>query len=230
MTIPQSVGNRKLSDLPPTPFELDQERHRLVIEDNNVRERYRVREANAEKGWDEPKPGEVIYVQLDGTLVHRNRSGLRFERNQRIAVVVIEGTEQQVRAKQQAGYTERGMQVVSIYGADLIIQDTSLHKYKGPMAPDDIDSLKRDNAAKDEALRLAQEQLRQLQAQMSEARRGAAPSRDGRPSKLNAQAAAAAAAGTTPGAVASKSAELGLTEGEEPEFGGAPPTPDAPTK
>src|SRR4051812_47036980 len=130
MSIPQSVGKKRLADLPPTQFQMENERHRLTVNENNERERLRLREANEKAGWPEPEPGDVLYIQLDGTLVHRNRAGLRFERGQRTAVVVIEGEEQEVRAKQQAGYTERGMSVVSIYGAELLIEDKSFHKYK----------------------------------------------------------------------------------------------------
>lgn len=190
----------RIEDLPPTPFEIEQARHARVTQDNNLRERYRVRRANQARGFDEPTIGRTYHIQLDGSVTRRTRSGMRFERNRRVELTVV-SDEDFAAAKARSPEAP----VVTVLGAEYIIEDSALHVYETPLSDVDVDELKRSHAALEEEVRLTREDNTRLRAQLAEraARMSAPESSDGRPARLPAAravraAAEAAAAPTAP--------------------------------
>jgi hypothetical protein len=197
-----------LEDLPPTPFEVDTERHRIVTEQNARRERIRLRKANAKKGFAEPKVGEVLHIQLDGTITRRTRGGVRFERGQRIPVTVVDMDPDRLRQAQMSGQS-----VTDIAGAERIIEDTMLHVYRSAGGSADQSATEAKLAAVEEELRITRADL----ARAREARMEAIDKGDGSPARLAAARKVAAAAGKPPAAA-------GATEVDH-EFGAQPTTP-----
>ena len=197
---------------PMTPFEIEQLRHEKVTATNIAKERIRLRKANAKKGFDEPTVGQKYHVQLDGSVHRRGRSGVRFERGATVEITVVSDDEHaEIKARAPDA------PVVTVEGAERIIEDTALHVFERPPAADDLDALRRSHAAVEEELRASRAdaaKLRQAIAEMT-ARRNAPESTDGKPAKLQAQAAARAAA---PAAQASAPATPAAAD-----FGGPPP-------
>lgn len=208
---------KSLADLPPTPFELEQERHAITTQQNELRERLRLREANEAKGHAEPKPGDKLHVQLDGSVTRRGRAGIRFERGARVELEVIDGTEEDVAAKQRAGAA-----VVSVLGAERIFEDTALHVFSAPMSPDEVEDLRAAKAAVEEELRVTRAERDELTAKVRAARMSAPDSPDGRPTRLAAAAKVKAEAQTS--APATAPASPAAAGAEHSEFG-APPAP-----
>jgi hypothetical protein len=169
-------------DLPPTEFEREEARHRIVTEQNLKRDRIMRRRRNKEAGYPRaPMPGDKLYVSVERSLQRRSRAGLRFERGQPQAVEVVALSDEDVLKEQKAG-----KYVVNPYGADMIIEDTSLILARGPQAASD-DVVER-NAQLEEELQLARAELKKLR----DARANAPESTDGKPSRLPAARAAAA--------------------------------------
>lgn len=187
-------------ELPPTPFELEQRRHQITLAQNDERERRRLRKANQANGHDEPTPGTVLHVQLDGSVTRRNRAGIRFERNTRVPVLVVEGDEFEIAARRG-----RGEMVVSVQGAEQIYADTALHVFGQASSDADVDTLRSQKDTLEEELRVMRSENDALNARIKAARLAAPESTDGRPTRLRAAAAA-----------------RGGTEGPPAEFGANP--------
>jgi len=180
-----------VTGLPMTQFEIDQLRHTLVNEINEKRERHRLRAANRAKGHDEPKVGQKLHVQLDSSITRRTRAGTRFEKGTRVTLTIV--SDQEYAA---AKAVSDAAPVVTVFGAERIIEDSALHVFESPMSDADVADLRRQNQELEEALaveRAAHADLRAAHAAMK-ARRDAPDSTDGKPTKLAAQAAARAAA------------------------------------
>lgn len=191
-----------LDNLPPTQFELDQLRHMKITAQNAKREQRRRRAANQVKGFDEPRPGQVLHVQLDGALTRRSRAGIRFERNVRIEVKVVSDQDYATtKAKNQAAH------VVTVDGAESIFEDMALHVFEVPMGDDDLAALIQSNRDLEEVVKVERDENARLRAALAErkARMAAPDSPDGRPSRLPAAQAAraenakASVAATQPG-------------------------------
>lgn len=193
-------------ELPPTPYEQMQERDRITIGQNERRERIRLRRENQKAGHSEPKPGDVIHVQLDNTVRNRTRAGLRFERSIRRTVRVVDAEGAELEAMQK-----NGADVVDVLGAERILEDQALHVYKTAAEDLDLADLQAKNAALEEENRLMRAEHEALKRKVREARQGAAPSETGAPNRL----AAARAAGGSESA---------------PEFGSTGKTETKPTK
>jgi hypothetical protein len=198
----QSFDETDLDDLPPTLHEQEVARNRVVIRANERRERARVRAANAKRGFSEPTPGDTLFVQLDGSITRRTRSGVRFERYTRIEVQVVEGTEEEVKAKQVAKVASGGVvDFVSVLGAEYIIEDMALHVYESPAATADVQELERRKAAVEEELKVSRAENARLQEALRKerkARQSAVDTGTGAPNRLQAAAAAREAAGHVP--------------------------------
>lgn len=180
-----------LENLPPTPFELEQQRHTMTLAQNELRERLRLRQANQAKGFPEPKPGDVLYVQLDGSVSRRTRAGIRFEKGVQIEVKIVDDA-------RVAELRASGRIVASVAGAERIIEDSSLHVYRQSMSADDIDALRRKHAAVEEELKATRSERDALQAALRTARMEAKDAGDGKPSRLAAAAKVRATAEATP--------------------------------
>lgn len=195
-------------DLPPTMYEIEQQRHAIVTAQNERRERLRLRRANQAKGHDEPTHGTVLHVQLDGSVSKRNRAGIRFERGQRVAVNVLDVPDEEIAARQA-----QGQAVVNVYGAERILEDTSLHVFEAPATEEDVDALKRHASDLQHQLDTERARSAELQAMVRQARMSAKDLGDGKPSRLNAarEVKAQASATSTP------------APGEHSEFGAGDP-------
>jgi hypothetical protein len=180
-----------LDDLEPTPFELEERRHAIVTAKNERRERRRLRDHNQANGHDEPQPGTSLFIQVDGSLHRRGRAGLRFEKNQRVEVKIVDASDEDVRDMQRAG-----KMVVNPYGAERLLEDTSLHVFPQAMSDVEVGDLKAANLQLEEELRLSREELVRVRQQVRDARMSVEPSGDGRPVRLQAAAKAQAAAAT----------------------------------
>lgn len=209
---------KSLADLPPTPFELEQERHAITTKQNEVRERLRLRQANKAKGHDEPKPGDVLHVQLDGSVSRRGRAGIRFERGARVELKVIEGTEEEVAAEQRAGKA-----VISVLGAERIFEDSALHVFSTPMSADEVADLRAANLALEEELRETKAERDELSAKMRQARMSAPESPDGRPTRLAAAREVKAKAEASAAATTTQTPAAANPPGEHSEFGAPAP-------
>jgi hypothetical protein len=186
----------ELDDLPPTPFELEQLRNAKVTRDNEKREMVRVRRANQAKGFAAPKVGQTYHVQLDSSISRRSRSGTRFEKNHRVAVTVV--TNEEFEAAKARSATAP---VVTVLGAEYILEDDALHVFEAPMSDHDVDALRQRNVELEDEARTAREDNARLRQQLAEraARMSAPESTEGRPTRIPAaQAARAAAAGKAP--------------------------------
>lgn len=181
-----------LDDLPPTLYEIEQRRFDLETRRNHKRERIRIRRDNDKKGHAEPVPGTTLYVQLDGSVTKRNRSGIRFERGQQVSVTVIDADDAETKAQQ-----ETGKLVVNVYGAERILEDSALHVYAQPTVEHDVEALKTRNSALEEELRVTRADRDELHKTIRDARMGAKDAGDGKPARLQAAAAARAAAAQT---------------------------------
>jgi hypothetical protein len=189
--------------LPMTPFAIEELRHARIRELNSMRERYRLRRANQKKGFDEPKVGQTYHVQLDGSVTRRSRGsdpafpgvpGVRFERNKRVTVTVVSDEEYgEIKAR------DRDAPVVTVHGADRILEDDALHVFETPVTDLDLDTLVQERDDARAALEQQQQENARLQQAIAamKARREAPESTDGRPTKLPAQAAAKATAQTS---------------------------------
>jgi hypothetical protein len=177
----------RFRDLPPTPFELQTARDLEAVKVNNERERRRRRRANQALGYAEPKPGDKLHVQLDSTLLRRGRAGLRLERGRRVTVEVVDMEPEELALAQL-----NGRLVVSVDGAEQIIEDTSLHKASDPATTfEDRAQLEARNQELEQELQLARAEMKR----MREARQAAGDSKQGEPARL--QAAARARTGET---------------------------------
>jgi hypothetical protein len=190
--------------LPMTPYAIDQLRNQRITEINLKRERFRLRRANQAKGFDEPRVGQIYFVQLDGTVSARTRGsvelpdgtrirGIRFERNRRVEVEVVSDEEfLSIKA------TNPGALVVTVHGAEQILEDTALHVFETPLSEADVEELHRKNAALEEEVRTTRDDNSRLRTALAEMKAGrAAPdSPTGAPSKLAARAAARTAGET----------------------------------
>lgn len=181
----------ELENLPPTQFELEEQRHAQVTRQNEQRERRRVCAANREAGLAQPRPGDKMHVSIgDRALLRRTRAGIGFEGNGvRKTVEVTDLTDQEVTARQA-----EGKDVVNIWGAERILADSievggvlAINQRQAP--PEELDSVRRANAALEEENRVMREDLRKLR----EARQGAKDAGDGSPARLQAQREAKAA-------------------------------------
>lgn len=194
-----------VTGLPMTQFEIDQLRHTLVNEINEKRERHRLRSANAAKGHKEPKVGEKLHVQLDSSITRRTRAGMRFEKGSRVMLTVV-SDEDYAAAKAKSDIAP----VVTVFGAERILEDTALHVFESPATDNDVAELRKQNEQLEADLRAAQDQNADLRRAMDamRARRDAPESTDGKPTKLPAQAAARATAAqaSAPGKPAATSA------------------------
>lgn len=171
--------------LPMTPFEIEQLRHQIVSDINAKRERFRLRAANQAKGFDEPKVGQTYHVQLDGSISRRQRGGLRFERGARVEVKVVSDADfEKIKANAPDA------PVVTVHGAERIIEDTAFHVFDRPME-EDAERLRQHNAQLVAELEAAREDAAELRRAMEvmKARRAAPESPEGKPTKLAAQAA-----------------------------------------
>lgn len=196
-------------DLPPTFFEIEQRRHDEVNKQNARRERMRLRRDNAAAGHDEPKHGDVLHVQLDGGVtVKRNRAGIRFERGQRHQIKVVDRPDSEVAAMQRSGAS-----VVTIEGAERILEDSSLHVFNSPADMDTLSELQSVKSQLEEELRVTRAENAELAAAMRAARQSAKDPGDGSPARLQAAAAAKVAAAGKPKPAAPES-EFG-TSGPE---------------
>lgn len=177
---PPRLEDITLDDLPPTQFELDQHRHHLIALQNQVRERARVAKANRASGHPLPQVGGKMFVSIaDRTLMRRSRAGIRFEgKGARTTVSVINATDEEIKVKQ----TE-GQDVVNVWGAEQILADDALNINQRAVAPEELEEVKRENAALEEENRAMREDLRKLR----EARQGAKDEGDGAPARLLAQ-------------------------------------------
>lgn len=170
-------------DLPPTQFELEQQRHLVVTAQNEERERRRRRRANRTKGHPVPKVGEMLYVSIDRTLPRRTRAGIRFERGQRLDVTVVDASDDEIEARQRAG-----QRVINLDGAEKLYEDTSLNVFSTPAVELEAAELRQKNEALEEEVTLMRAEL----ARVKEVRaaRAAAESKAGEPARLNAARAA----------------------------------------
>ena len=214
--------------LPMTPFAIDELRHARIRELNDKRERNRLRRANAKRGFDQPKVGQTYHIQLDGSITRRSRGadpafpgvpGIRFERNKRVEVTVVSDDEfQDVKSRHPE------TPVVTVHGAERILEDDALHVFEAPMTDADVEQLtqERDSARSD--LKLQTEENARLNALVAEmrARRNAPESKDGQPTKLPAQQAARAAAAQTSAPAAKPVAPVAPGSATANDFGGEP--------
>lgn len=191
-------------ELPPTPFEIQEMQHAKVRRENAIRERRRLRQANAEKGFEEPVPGSVLHVQLDGSVSRRTRAGIRFEKGKRVGVLVVDADQAkivEVTKKLEAGVQvageladaileakAKGFYVTSPEGAERIIEDDSLHVYEQPMSEQDAGELKAQLETKESENKALREEVTRLQGALRAARMGAKDSGDGAPVRLQAAA------------------------------------------
>lgn len=176
---------------PLTAFEVEQLRHTRINSENDSRERRRLRKANRAKGFDEPAIGKKYWVQLDSSVPRRTRAGMRFERNQRVELTVV--------ADDEFDQAVEGAAVITVIGAEHLIEDSAFHVTERPEGAEDIDQLKlsRDQAidkanhAEREGKRLREENARLAAAMAAmKAGRAAPESKSGEPTKLGARAAA----------------------------------------
>lgn len=191
--------------LPMTPFAIDQLRHERVAQLNEKRERFRLRRANQKKGFDEPKVGQTYHVQLDGSISRRTRGsvlledgtripGVRFEKNARVRVTVLSDEEcRDVKARAPDAA------VVTVMGAERILEDGALHVFEGPMDDADVENLKSKNLQLEEELKATRDDHARLTRALAEmkARRDAPESAEGKPTKLAAQRAVRTGAAET---------------------------------
>lgn len=188
--------------LPMTPFAIDQLRHSRMTAINEKRERLRLRRSNDKKGFEEPKVGQVYFVQLDGSITRRSRGrdprwdypGIRFERNKRVEITVVSDEDYE---KTKSNTPDAN--VVTVHGAELIIEDGALHVFETPMSSEDIGEIRQRNTELEEELQLARAEvakLRQAAAEMK-ARREAPDSPEGKPNKLAAARAERVAGAST---------------------------------
>lgn len=171
-------------DLPPTQFEIDEQRHRATLALNELRERRRLTAANRAAGFPAPKPGDTLYVSIsDRNIPQRTRAGVRFEgRGARSTVQVVDLSDQDVANEQQAG-----RQVVNVWGAERILADDALTVNQRAGDPEELEALRR-RIAELEAQAAEDDRRERAEAKsLRDARRNAPESSDGRPSRLIAQ-------------------------------------------
>lgn len=189
-----------IRDLKPTQYELDERRNKLVNAENAIREAKRVYDANRAAGHPVPEDGDKWMVALDSKVARRSRSGLQFERDQRLPVEVLDLPEDEIKARQA-----NGERVVSLMGAEYILEDSALYVIQG--ADDDrkvaeLEAAHAKIAELEEELRLSRSEQAQLDAKKRQARQSAPESPTGAPTRLQ---AARAVEGETPSAEASAS-------------------------
>jgi hypothetical protein len=206
-----------LSDLPPTPFEQEQLRNAKISRDNERRERVRVRRANQAKGFAAPRIGQTYHVQLDSSITRRSRSGTRFEKNTRISVEVVSDEDYAAAKAKNAAAP-----VVTVLGAEYILEDDALHVFEAPDPGHDSEVLRQRNADLEAEAAVIREDNARLRAQLAErsARMNAPESTDGRPTRIPAaQAARASATTAKPAANAptTPAADFGAPATTEPE-------------
>lgn len=203
-------------ELPPTHYEIEQQRHNKVLEDNRIRERIMIFRRLAARNIDEPKIGDVMHVRLDRSVssLGRNRAGVRFERDAKTTVVVVDATDDEI-ALARGGQPSTndtilkakvgGHWYVNTFGAAQILEDMALHVNS---VANEVEAaeLRDENARLASELAIAREQI----AAAERASRRAAPeSADGRPTRIP----AAAKARTT------AEAELGAHRAKTPTAG-----------
>lgn len=176
-----------LRDLPPTAYDLQRQRDRVVLAEDAERERLRLRADNHDRGHEEPKPGDRFYVQLDGSILRRRRSGVEFVRNTRIGLVVVEGPEDEVRKMQMANKTIDGLGVVGVLGMEYIFEDHALHVFEVPLDEANVKALRDSHELLEKRLAEANAELEALRTEKRNARMNAVDNGDGRPSRLPAQ-------------------------------------------
>lgn len=238
--------------LTPTLYEQEQQRNAIIIKENDRRERIRIRRDNAARGFDQPKPGDKLHVQLDGSAgVRRTRAGIKFERGVRVTVEVVDMSEEDVRDAQAGRLSPAELaklpdestrewaarvrvqerNVVSVYGAEQILEDSALHIYQHAPAADEeaLEALRARNLQLEEEIRASHADRAELARLRREARMNAPDTNDGRPTRLR----AADAVGPAPkvdGPLASIDTGSDIAGLGELEFGSAAPvTGDAAT-
>jgi hypothetical protein len=179
--------------LPPTFFEVQQQRNEKEMALNDRRERRRLFESNRKAGHPEPKVGDRMWISVNSTLTpRRTRAGIMFEKGARVQVEVVDMSDADLAAlRAEARATSKpNPPIVTRYGAEQILADDALNVHKHDAAVlGDNEKLRAANAQIEEELRAAREELRALRA----ARMSAPESPTGAPARL--QAAAAAKAG-----------------------------------
>jgi hypothetical protein len=144
-------------------------RHAKIIEDNEARTRANRAAANRARNLPAPVVGSKMFVTCVRGIPRRGRAGLRFDPIARREVEVVDLEPAELAARQLAGAS-----VVSVDGAEQILEDESLIVYKVQAhGEDDKAQLTAENA--------------ELRAQLAAARRNApADPGDGSSSRLKA--------------------------------------------
>ena len=108
-------------DPPPSDQDLEASRNAETMRRNAERELWNLRKKNRKAGIPEPKPGDILHVQVARGLNRRSRAGVTFGKGPSVPVEVIDASDEDVLELLRTGKT-----VVNPNGAERILDDDSL--------------------------------------------------------------------------------------------------------